>query len=100
MAKMGRYCKAYPIERLEEYSEWKTKVKTTLPLSPDQDMSQQTESDTKYLFLQENFTITNGVFIDENIVFDDVTSQWMKFCTENLNFEIPAELIDEPAAKS
>ena len=33
--------------------------------------------------------VTDGLFIDQNIVFDDVTDEWKAFCQKVLEFEIP-----------
>jgi hypothetical protein len=49
-------------------------------------------SEDDYLFLQENFTVTKGIFLDEDIVFDNITSEWEDFCKNTLNFEVPADV--------
>ena len=36
--------------------------------------------------MQRNFTVTDGIFIDENIIFDDVTDAWKDFCQNVLEF--------------
>jgi hypothetical protein len=76
MATMGRYCKAYPIERLREYKNWREKF----------------ESTRGHLYVQENFVVTDGVFLDQSIVFDDVTPEWIDFCKNNLKFELPQHI--------
>ena len=72
MGMMGKYCKAYPIERFREYPGWAEKAQ---------------EVTKDYLYLQENYVVTDGVFKDENIVFDDVTPEWIDFCQNILKFE-------------
>jgi hypothetical protein len=42
-----------------------------------------------YLFLQENFVVTDGIFLDENIIFDNTTPEWIDFCKNSLEFEVP-----------
>jgi hypothetical protein len=90
MTQMGKYCKAYPIERFREYEHWKEEAQTN---GEDKDTNlETTEGDSnksRYLYLQENYTVTDGIFIDENIVFDQVTPEWVDFCQHKLNFEIP-----------
>jgi hypothetical protein len=50
--------------------------------------------------LQENYVVTDGIFKDENIIFDDVTDEWKEFCTKELEFEIPEyEPIEIPEAE-
>jgi hypothetical protein len=41
------------------------------------------------VYLQENYVVTDGIFNDENIIFGDVTPEWIKYCEKVLEFEIP-----------
>ena len=50
-----------------------------------------------YLFLQEDFVVTDSIFRDQNIIFDQVTDEWKKFCTEVLGFQVPADLLEASA---
>lgn len=77
MAAMGKYCKAYEVARFRLFPGW-TERASARSINPDD-----------YLFLQENLTVTDGVFIDENVIFDQVTDEWRAFCTEKLNFSVP-----------
>jgi hypothetical protein len=82
MSKMGRYCKAYPISRFCEYQRWAEKT---------ENFRLENETPEKgHLYLQENYVVTDGIFIDENIIFDDVTPEWMDFCKHTLKFEVPS----------
>jgi hypothetical protein len=80
MANMGSYCKAYPIERFREFGGWIEKM----PCAADPELE-----DGRYLFLQENLVVTDGIFIDEKVVFDQVTPEWEAFCKDKLGFEVP-----------
>jgi hypothetical protein len=73
MAKMGRYLKAYPVERLREYPGW--------------DLAASGVGDRPYLYLQDNYTVTQGIFLDEDVVFDRVTPEWTTFCQVQLGFQ-------------
>ena len=66
MSKMGRYCKAYPIAKLHEFSDWAKYYRGPEKVE---------NSEEDYLFLQENFTVTKGIFQDEEIVFDNDASE-------------------------
>lgn len=74
MAKMGKYCKAYPTERFRAFPNWTEKM----------------QSARGHLYLQENFVVTDGIFLDERIVFDEVTPEWVDFCKTTLQFEVPS----------
>ena len=92
MATMGRYCKAYAIDQFRKFQGWEEKIENLAPLENDEDGSQQVRTalaDDDYLFLQENYVVTDGIFLDENIIFDRVTAEWKEFCTNVLSFEIP-----------
>lgn len=93
MATMGKYCKAYPITRFREYSGWAEnsenvrKEKNVVDGKEEEIDRQLTDED--HLYLQENYVVTDGIFMDENVIFEDVTPEWEDFCTNTLNFEIP-----------
>lgn len=94
MAQMGGYCKAYPIERFRAFPEWKEDL-TKLRMEKHREGRNEIEvqrslRENDFFYLQENFTVTDGVFIDENIIFDGVTPEWIDYCTNVLKFEIPA----------
>ena len=93
MAQKGRYCKAYPITRLREYSGWsenKENVRKDKQQVEGKEVVVQRElTDADFLYLQENFVVTDDIFIDENIIFDQVTPEWIDFCKHTLKFEVP-----------
>ena len=51
-------------------------------------MDRQLDDDS-ILYLQENYVVTDGIFKDQNIIFDNVTDEWKEFCHGTLQFEIP-----------
>lgn len=103
MANMGRYCKAYPIARLREYSGWvenkenARKVKREIEGVEIEAPRDLNEGD--HLYLQENYVVTDGIFIDENIVFADVTPEWKEFSKNVLEFEVPIYEKEDEAAE-
>lgn len=93
MATMGRYCKAYPIKRLREFSQWTERTENTRREKNEVDGKEvevnRELSDDDFLYLQENYAVTDGIFIDENIIFNNITPEWKDFCDRILGFEIP-----------
>ena len=92
MVTMGRYCKAYPVDQLRKFPGWVERLDDLAPLENEDDGTQQPRTslaDDDYLFVQENYVVTDGIFLDEHIVFDQVTDAWKEFCTRELAFEIP-----------
>lgn len=93
MANMGRYCKAYPVSAFRAFDQWSPQAQNARAVpgtnGGDQSASPRVLTDDDYLFLQENCVVTDGIFIDENIIFDSVTPEWQQFCKEQLGFEVP-----------
>lgn len=93
MGKMGKYCKAYPIQRFREFSRWTENLQNTRKEKQQIDGKEveanRQLTDNDYLYLQENFVVTDGIFLDENIIFEDESADWLDFCKTNLKFEVP-----------
>jgi hypothetical protein len=91
MAKMGKYCKAYPISSLRQFSGWSEKVENARKEKNQVDGKEvevtRQLTDGDFLYLQEDFTVTDGVFIDENVIFDHPTPEWVGFCKNELKFD-------------
>ncbi|NJL35431.1 MAG: hypothetical protein HC840_22090 [Leptolyngbyaceae cyanobacterium RM2_2_4] len=89
MKTMGKYCKAYLVKQLRQFDHWSEQQ--TYPEQPDEqttDVNQEL-AEEDILYLQENYIVTNGVFPNENIVFDQVSPEWIDFCQTVLNFSVP-----------
>ncbi|MBW4457212.1 MAG: hypothetical protein KME55_33620 [Nostoc indistinguendum CM1-VF10] len=93
METMGRYCKAYSLKKLREFSHWTERTENVRKEKKQVDgkeVSVDRElTDDDFLYLQENYVVTDGIFLDENIIFDNVTPEWKNFCKTTLGFEIP-----------
>ena len=90
MTKIGKYCRAYPLERLRQFPGWNEKAENARKIQTEVDGETVEKprqlTDADYLYVQRNFTVTDGIFIDENIIFDDVTDAWKEFCRNELGF--------------
>ncbi|MUG96462.1 hypothetical protein F7734_30610 [Scytonema sp. UIC 10036] len=93
MATMEKYCKAYSLKKLREFSQWTERTENTRKEKQLVDGKEVEErrllTDDDFLYLQENYVVTDGIFKDENIIFDNVTPEWKEFCHKTLAFEIP-----------
>jgi len=93
MATMGKYCKAYPIQQLCQFNNWTENQENTRKekqeINGKEVEQNRVLTDDDFLYLQENYVVTDGIFKDENIIFDAVTLEWKDFCTQTLSFEIP-----------
>jgi hypothetical protein len=101
MAEMGRYCKAYHVRRLREFEGWQPKLENLCPETEVVDGQELTRvrtelHDDDVVYVQENFVVTDGIFLDENVVFDAVTPEWEAFCRGPLGFEVSPEDVPGP----
>jgi hypothetical protein len=91
--KMGRYCKAYYLSDFRGFSGWPPTLeylKTEKRYIDNNEVEEQRQlSDGDILYLQENYVVTDGIFLEENVVFNRVTPDWIGFCTKKLAFELP-----------
>ena len=85
MAKMGKYCKAYMLPSFREFSGWSE----TAENARKENGSPRQLTDSDFLYLQENYTVTDGILIDENVIFNNVTPDWITFCKSVLKFAVP-----------
>jgi len=93
MTTIGKYCKAYSLKKLREFSQWNERIenikKEKKQISGKEVDVPRELTDDDFLYLQENYVVTDGIFKDENIIFDNITPEWKEFCHNTLEFEIP-----------
>ncbi len=93
MAEMGKYCKAYLAKQFREYPGWKENAANVRKEKKEVDGKEveveRILNDDSILYLQESYIVTDGIFKDLNVIFDDVTDDWKAFCHGTLAFEIP-----------
>jgi hypothetical protein len=84
MSIIGKYCKSYQLSQLRQFPNWTEKAENARKIRKvvDNELIEVTRElrDDDYVYLHENFTVTDGIFIDENIIFSDVTPEWIEFC--------------------
>ncbi|PYS87925.1 MAG: hypothetical protein DMF64_21850 [Acidobacteria bacterium] len=90
MTHIGKYCKAYEVARLAGFPGWPDKLRLLPPEAAASPGAEPAPND--YLYLQENFTVTAGIFLGEDVVFDEVTTAWIDFCRTTLKFEVPPDV--------
>jgi hypothetical protein len=90
---MGSYCRAYRMVTLRQFPEWSEKTENARKENRQLDgveveaPRELTEND--FLYVQEDLSVTDGIHIDENIIYNDITPEWQAFCHEILKFEVP-----------
>ena len=96
MATIGKYCKPYKLSRLRQFTAWTEKAGNarTIRIEVDCEIVEVPRelTDDNYVYLHRDFTVTDGIFIDENIIFNDVTPEWIEFCTDVLGLILREEI--------
>jgi len=81
---LGRYSKAYQLGQLRQFSGWTERPEHARRIRKEVNGEIVEEAraltDEDYVYVQRNFTVTDGIFVDENIIFSDVTPEWIEFC--------------------
>jgi len=91
MKRIGKYCKAYAIDDLRKFSGWNESAQEEA-----RDVTAETDV-SNILFVQENYTVTAGIFVDENVILNEPTPEWIEFCRDTLKFD-PSAI--DPRAES
>jgi hypothetical protein len=77
-----KYCKAYYLKDLRQYSEWTEKREESEPELLDEDV----------VYLWDDFVVVRSPVLPGGVIFDQVTEAWQEFCKTTLGFEIPEDL--------
>ena len=91
MARMGSYCKAHYVRDFSAFPGWRPNLAQLRPSTTEVD-GREIEAaragllEDDILYLQEDFTVTDGIFLDENVVFADAGPEWRAFCSDVLGF--------------
>ncbi len=84
MSVLGKYCRAYPLSQFRQFRGWVEKAdearKVRKEINGEIVEEARTLTDEDYVYLQMNYTVTDGIFVDENVIFNDVTPEWIEFC--------------------
>src|SRR5215472_5583043 len=77
-----KYCKAYYLKDLRQWSHWSEKR--------EEGESELTDEDVVYLW--DDFVVVRSPVLPGGVIFDRVTKPWQDFCRTTLAFEIPEDL--------
>ena len=90
MSILGKYCRAYQLRQLRQFPGWTERPENARIVRREVNGEVVEEArrltDADYVYLQRNYTVTDGIFIDENIIFNDITSEWIDYCHNELRW--------------
>lgn len=90
---LRHYARAYLLRDLRKFSGWreeKINRKETIPADDNGNSRELTDSDV--VFLHQDFTVTQLIWPGENVIFNQVTPEWLEFCEQELQFTVPDDL--------
>jgi len=93
-----KYCKAYRLRDFRKFSGWtESKINWTEDKSNTDDGDETGTGDKELAdddvaFIHQDFTVTQSMWHNENVIFNEVTPDWKEFCTEVLEFKVPTDL--------
>jgi len=92
-----KYCKAYHLRDLHKFSGW-TDSKINWKEDKDTDEGDKTEggdkefSDDNVVFIHQDFTVTQSMYHNENVIYNNITSEWRQFLEDDIQFKVPDDL--------
>lgn len=93
MATMGRYCKAYMLSQFRQYSKWSERAENARPEEVDGSVENEKKprqlTDDSIVYLQEDLSVTDGIYLNECVLFQDASMEWEQFCNAELAFAVP-----------
>ncbi len=78
-----KYCKAYYLKDIRQFSAWAEKREEGAPDFSDDDV----------VYLWDDFTVVKSPVLPDGVIFDQVTPEWQNFCKTTLQFSIPEDLL-------
>jgi len=89
MKKIGRFCKAYPVAALCEFKGWNASIGKEYGANVGEG-ELVPEAATDFLYVHEDYKVTEGIFPEERVVLANPTTEWIEFCRDKLKFAIPS----------
>lgn len=91
-----KYCKAYHLSDLRQFPNW-TESKINWKEKDDDGAGskpghESVLSEDQVVFIHQDYTVTESMWHNENVIFNQVTPEWVEFCTSSLGFKVPDDL--------
>lgn len=82
-----KYCKAYHMSDFRQFGGWSENRINWKKSADDAEFA-----DDDVVFLHEDYTVTQSIWSNENVIYNDVTPEWQDFCNTVLEFKVPDDL--------
>lgn len=90
---LGLYCKAYHLRDMRAYPQWQEQAAQARPAS-ETDTTPRLLSDDSVVYLQEDLSVTDDIFLGEHVLFSSQDSAWSDFCRGRLGFAVPEDVLE------
>jgi hypothetical protein len=92
-----KYCKAYYMKDFRGYHKWAENKIVQGDHSQDHrtnggQVEAQTPTENEIGFLHQDYTVTQSMWHNENVIFSQVTNEWKDYCNAILKFKVPDDL--------
>lgn len=89
-----KYCKAYHLRDLRSYPEWFESRINWKEKKDNNGASSEAEefNEDSIVFVHQDYSVTESMWHNENVIFNQVTPAWMAFCAGELGFKVPDDL--------
>lgn len=78
---MHTFCKAYALKDLRKFHGW----------SENRPLNEEENTDETVCFIWDDFTVVKDPIYDRDLLFDEVTPEWITFCQTALQFATPED---------
>lgn len=86
------YCKAYHVQDFRRFADWK-ESRINWKTTDDADKGADAEfADDDIFFIHQDYVVTESIWANENVIFNNVTPEWQDFCHSVLGFKVPDDL--------
>lgn len=90
---LANYAKACLLGDLRKFSGWhEEKINWKETISANENGNSRELSDSDVVFLHQDFTVTELIWPGENVIFNQITPEWLEFCEQELRFKVPDDL--------
>jgi len=86
-----QYCKAYHLGELRQYPGW-TEGQINWKKKANGQGGEIDFAEESVVFIHQDFTVTESMWHNENVIFNQVTSDWEAFCASALDFRAPEDI--------
>jgi len=101
-ASLTNYAQAFLLGDLRRFSGWREEnINWKEIVHAGENGNAPSLSDSDVVFLHQDFTVTQLIWPGENVIFNQPTPEWQKFCEQELHFKVPTDfdlIVSAPAA--